>query len=71
MCLHACLHAQVGGNSIYQMLMAVTGGKVAMPPIDWLGISLPEFGCFALFWVAQVRPAPSLHALAWHCSARV
>ncbi|GLI62361.1 hypothetical protein VaNZ11_004980 [Volvox africanus] len=44
----------IGGSSIYQMLMAVTGGAVAGPIVGWLGISLPEFACFLTFWAAQV-----------------
>lgn len=44
----------IGGSSIFQMLMAVTGGAVAAAPIAWLGISLPELLCFLGFWAAQV-----------------
>ncbi|KAG2437358.1 hypothetical protein HXX76_006013 [Chlamydomonas incerta] len=44
----------IGGSSIFQMLMAVTGGAVAAAPIAWLGISLPELLCFLAFWAAQV-----------------
>ncbi|KAG2487231.1 hypothetical protein HYH03_014203 [Edaphochlamys debaryana] len=44
----------IGGSSIYQMLMAVTGGSVAGPVVAWLGISLPELGCFLAFWAVQV-----------------
>ncbi|PNH07349.1 putative allantoin permease [Tetrabaena socialis] len=44
----------IGGSSIFQMLMAVTGGAVAGPVVGWLGISLPELACFMAFWAAQV-----------------
>ncbi len=45
----------IGGSSIYQMLMAVTGGAIASAALPVLGISLPEFVCFMVFWAAQVR----------------
>jgi len=48
------INTTIGGNSIFQMLQAVTGGALAADKIPWLGLSAPEAACFALFWVVQV-----------------
>lgn len=54
----------IGGNSIYQMLLALSHGSVATPPIAALGINSAELGCFLLFWSIQVGSRPRA-AAAW------
>ncbi|KAI8463412.1 MAG: permease for cytosine/purines, uracil, thiamine, allantoin-domain-containing protein [Monoraphidium minutum] len=48
------INTTIGGNSIFQMLQAVTGGGFAAPPLPGLGISGPELACFGFFWAVQV-----------------
>lgn len=48
------LQTHVGGTAIYSMIQAATGASITAAPIEWLGISLPELGCFAAFWAVQV-----------------
>ena len=44
----------VGAGAIHALLNQATGGLLTAPPLATLGISLPELGCFLLFWGAQV-----------------
>lgn len=48
------INTTIGGNSIFQMVQAVTGNAIAAEPVPWLSTSLPELGCFGLFWAIQV-----------------
>ncbi len=44
----------VGGQSIYQLVDALTGGAIAGDPLPILGINLGQFVCYLLFWAMQV-----------------
>ena len=44
----------VGAGAIHTLLNGLSGGALTAPAVAWLGISLPELGCFLLFWAAQV-----------------
>ena len=46
----------IGGQSVYQMGQALSGGALAMPALPALGISASELACFLAFWAVQVRP---------------
>lgn len=44
----------IGGSSIHQMLVAVTGNSLATDVIAGLGITPAQLGCFLAFWALQV-----------------
>lgn len=44
----------IGGQAIYQLLNTLFHGSFQGSVVPWLGISLPEFGCFMVFWLLQV-----------------
>lgn len=44
----------LGGAAIHGMLMKLTDGALAAPVNGFLGITMPEFGCFMAFWALQV-----------------
>jgi NCS1 family nucleobase:cation symporter-1 len=44
----------IGGISIHQMLVAVSGHSLGGELMPVLGITSPQLGCFLLFWVLQV-----------------
>jgi NCS1 family nucleobase:cation symporter-1 len=44
----------IGGQAIYQLLNTLFHGNFQGSVVPWLGISLPEFGCFMVFWLLQV-----------------
>lgn len=45
----------IGGSSIHQMLVAVTGSNLGTEVIAVLGITPAQLGCFMAFWLLQVR----------------
>ena len=45
----------IGGSSIHQMLVAVTGNSLETGVIAGLGITAPQLGCFLAFWALQVE----------------
>lgn len=45
----------IGGSSIHQMLVAVTGHSLSEGVIDLLGITSAQLGCFLAFWALQVH----------------
>lgn len=46
----------IGGSAIYALLGVLFGLKPGVDDqvISWLGISLPQFGCFMIFWLINV-----------------
>jgi cytosine/uracil/thiamine/allantoin permease len=58
------INTTIGGASIFQMLQAVTGGALAAETVPWLGLSLPQLACFAVFWAMQARRFGGAGALA-------
>jgi nucleobase:cation symporter-1, NCS1 family len=44
----------VGGEAIYALLDAASGGALAGPALPVLGINAAQTGCFLLFWALQV-----------------
>jgi NCS1 family nucleobase:cation symporter-1 len=46
----------IGGSAIYALLGVLFGLRPGVDDtvIGWLGISLPQFGCFMLFWAINV-----------------
>lgn len=46
----------IGGNAIYELLGVLFGLQPGVDDqaISWLGISLPQFGCFMIFWLINV-----------------
>jgi len=46
----------IGGSAIYALLGVLFGLRPGIDDsvIPWLGISLPQFGCFLLFWAINV-----------------
>jgi len=46
----------IGGSAIYTLLGVLFGLKPGVDDqiISWLGISLPQFGCFMIFWLINV-----------------
>jgi NCS1 family nucleobase:cation symporter-1 len=46
----------IGGSAMYALLGVLFGLKPGVDDtvIGWLGISLPQFGCFMLFWAINV-----------------
>jgi len=46
----------IGGSAIYALLGVLFGFRPGIDdqPIAWLGISLPQLGCFLIFWAINV-----------------
>lgn len=45
----------IGGQALFVFIDALCNGKLGdSEVISWLGISLPELGCFFLFWLFQL-----------------
>ncbi|MBA2662861.1 MAG: NCS1 family nucleobase:cation symporter-1 [Bradymonadaceae bacterium] len=44
----------IGGSAIYQLLIVLMGPSIATEALPILGINLAQFGCFLVFWAAQV-----------------
>eukprot|EP01018_Ginkgo_biloba_P020242 Gb_34051 [translate_table: standard] len=44
----------IGGQAIFVLLNALLKGQLTGKLIPWLGTTLPEFGCFLVFWFLQM-----------------
>src|SRR5437762_2027155 len=49
----------IGGSAIYTLLGVLAPSVHEFPPIEGLGINLPQLGCFLLFWLVNM-------AVVWH-----